>query len=540
MKRRNFVKGSAAVTATTMLPTQQASAGWGWFARWKYKALVPELYRNSRWQPKPPRHTKAIVIGSGFGGAISALRLAEKGVETTVLERGQEWSNNRWRQIFARDYLPDGRAFWHRNYTQTLNGIPALTDKFGGVMDVESHDNMDVWAGACVGGGSVVFTGVMIQPEQHNFKQLFGNTVSWDEMNDKYYPRVRAMLNLNSMPDNIYKSSPFAHSRIWDNQARKAGFTTHKTDSIFNWDVINDEINGRTRKSATIGESNYGNSNGAKFDLNQNYLKQAQATRKAKVYSGQQVENISFDGSVYTVEVKQLDPHGKVLDHYELTCDYLFMAAGSMGTSKLLVRAREKGTLPNLNAFVGEGWGANGDTIVSRSFGKPGSLTQGSACASRLYDESSGQPTTLENWYAPGLPIDIGIIGSLGMVMDSNRGHFSYDHTNDDVKLHWSKQYNNETIQATRHVHDRILDASGMVPGVPLFRKDVEGGFTAHPLGGAVIGKATDAYGRLDGYKKLYVMDGAAIPGSTGAVNPSLTISALAERNIEEIIDKDF
>ncbi len=60
--------------------------------------------------------------------------------------------------------------------------------------------------------------------------------------------------------------------------------------------------------------------------------------------------------------------------------------------------------------------------------------------------------------------------------------------------------------------------------------------WTAHPLGGAVIGKATDGYGRVIGQPGLYVMDGALLPGSAGAVNPSLTISALAERNIDNIV----
>ncbi|MES9980695.1 MAG: GMC oxidoreductase, partial [Candidatus Thiodiazotropha sp. 6PLUC5] len=55
-------------------------------------------------------------------------------------------------------------------------------------------------------------------------------------------------------------------------------------------------------------------------------------------------------------------------------------------------------------------------------------------------------------------------------------------------------------------------------------------------LGGAVLGLATDCYGRVKGHPGLYVMDGAGIPGSTGSVNPALTISALAERNIEQII----
>lgn len=71
---------------------------------------------------------------------------------------------------------------------------------------------------------------------------------------------------------------------------------------------------------------------------------------------------------------------------------------------------------------------------------------------------------------------------------------------------------------------------------VSLIVKDVAAGFTAHPLGGAVLGKVTDDFGRVKGHKGLHVMDGAAIPGSTGAVNPSLTISALAERNIAAIV----
>jgi cholesterol oxidase len=63
---------------------------------------------------------------------------------------------------------------------------------------------------------------------------------------------------------------------------------------------------------------------------------------------------------------------------------------------------------------------------------------------------------------------------------------------------------------------------------------------SAHPLGGAVLGKACDLYGRVMNYKGLYVVDGALIPGATGCVNPSLTIAALAERNMEQILKHDI
>jgi len=78
-----------------------------------------------------------------------------------------------------------------------------------------------------------------------------------------------------------------------------------------------------------------------------------------------------------------------------------------------------------------------------------------------------------------------------------------------------------------------LADANNVDTGVLGIQDDVNASFTAHPLGGAVLGKATDNFGRVKGYEGLYVMDGAMINGNTGAVNPSLTISALAERNIE-------
>ena len=91
---------------------------------------------------------------AAFGGAISAYRLAQAGIQTTVLERGCRWPTDPWRKIHATDFFPDGRAFWHRTSAKHLTGLTMNFDKFGGILDVTEYENIDVWRGACVGGGS--------------------------------------------------------------------------------------------------------------------------------------------------------------------------------------------------------------------------------------------------------------------------------------------------------------------------------------------------------------------------------------------------
>ncbi|URI11279.1 GMC oxidoreductase [Aquincola tertiaricarbonis] len=532
MKRRDLLKQLGLGSAAAGLPlTSQAL-----LLPRDYRSLVPEIYASA---PTPPAHTRAIVIGSGFGGAISALRLAQAGITATVLERGFAWPNHPTREIFTQDTLPDGRGFWFRDQSKYVFGVPGLPiDRFGGVLDVSEYENMDVWRGACVGGGSVVFTGVMIQPQQRYFDALFGGTVSYAEMNATYFPRVRQMLQLSAMPSDIYNSAPFSHSRRWNSDMRKAGYTPTWVDGIWNWNVVRQELAGSSRPSCTVGLSNFGNSNGAKFDLNQNYLKQAKATGRVGVYAGHEVRRIYRDGTRYLLEVAKRSPDGTLLASYNLTCDMLFLAAGSIGTSELLVRAKALGDLPLLNEHVGRGWGTNGDSAVARVGAFDLGVTTGSACASMIHDTSGGLPVTLENWYAPAVPVSVGLGPSLGMSFDtSNRGSFVYDAATDRARLLWPAAGNNDTVAAMRAVNNRIALRSFTLPAnVPPLLKDVDASFTGHPLGGAVLGKATDAYGRVLNYPNLYVMDGAAIPGNTGAVNPSLTISALAERNIERII----
>ncbi|AOD21801.1 cholesterol oxidase [Rhodococcus sp. p52] len=501
----------------------------------EYRRLVPELFVPP---PAPPEHSEVVVVGSGFGASVAALRLAEAGNRVTMLERGMRWPRDPHREIFTTDLLADGRGYHHRTHFTGPTGIPVVCDDFAGVLDVVDYPNMSVWRGAAVGGGSIVFTGVMIAPERHLFEHVFGGRLSYDEMTSTWYPKVRSMLRLDPMPDDIYNAAEFTHSRRWDDDARAAGYSPHRIDGIWDWDVVRAELAGSVRRSAVAGESNLGNSNGAKFDLTQNYIPAAEATGRTLVCHGHRVLAIGQNGDGrYRLDVQAVDPTGGVLRTTTITCDRLVLGAGSIGTTELLVKARHTGSLPNLDERVGRGWGTNGDAVLVRSFALTEGFggDQGAPSASRIVDES-GLPLSLENWFVAGTAKDVGMLASLGMTLDPTRADFAYDPGADRAVLNWPTGGERESVDALRAVHNAMAQAGGTIPGASPMAEDVNATFTAHPLGGAVLGEATDGYGRVHGHPGLYVVDGALIPGSTGTANPSLTIAALAERNIARII----
>jgi cholesterol oxidase len=539
MDRRTLLKSAAALgLGATIVGTSPAAKAEAATSNplqvLKYKLVVPEIFATLA---DAPSYTQAVVIGSGFGGAVAALRLAQAGVQTTVLERGSRWpvpSNTR--AIFANDTLPDGRGFWRQTSFTGLTGMKLYPDYFGGVLDVVKFNGIQVWQGVGVGGGSLVYTGAHPIPQQAYFESVFGSTVTYAEMAATWFPKTAGVLGTSTMPDDVYNAKPYAHSRVWDEQARKAGYSPSKIEGIWDWGVMRKEISGKVRKSATVSESNYGNANGVKKGLALNYLKQAEATGKAKIYPGHEVLDIGREASGrYLISLRKVSPTGTVLSTRTVTCDQLYLAGGSLSTTELLMRARSKGALPNLNEEVGNGWGTNGDAAIVRSWSGTGSLTQGAASRSKITDVVDGLPITMENWFVPGLPLDLGIIGSLGMSLDERRASFGLNSAG-RLTLNWAADQT-DSLNALAKVNSKIAAASKVPTGVKLFAKSANDFFTAHPLGGAVLGKATDNYGRVKGYQGLYVIDSAMIPGNAGAVNPAITIAALAERNINNIID---
>ncbi|WGD37964.1 GMC oxidoreductase [Lysinibacter sp. HNR] len=501
--------------------------------------MVPISGPGNLQYPSPaPEHSHNLVIGSGFGASVTALRLAESGSRVTMLERGSRWPRDPWRKIFSNDTFPDGRAQWFRNSFTGLNGIPVYFDRFGGVLDVTQYQQMQVWRGAAVGGGSIVFTGVLIQPERRFFDSVFTGRVNYDEMDQKYYPLARKMLDASPVPPDIYSTAPFGHSRVWDAQAAQAGYTPNRsTPSLSGIPFARSSPSAREHQPLSERATTVTQTAQSTTSL-QNYLAQAEATSRVTIHPRHVVRAIAqqTDGKFW-VQVDIVEPDGTLTRSRTLTCNRLFLGAGSIGTSELLVRARSLGTLPRLNQHVGEGWGNNGDAALMRTFSLSPGLTQASPSASRILDES-GMPLSLENWYIPGLPVNIGLLGSLAMTLNPTRASFRYDHSTSSIVLDWPSDGVTDSNDALRAVHNHITQANGVNVGFPPFAADVNSTFTAHPLGGAVLGLATDTYGRVHGHNGLYVVDAAVIPGSTGTVNPSLTVTALAERAIENIITR--
>src|ERR671912_2474180 len=448
--------------------------------------LGPAVLRGARAAHSEP--VEAVVVGSGFGGAVAALRLARAGVRTVLLERGRRWPVTASQDTFATLRNPDGRAGWLRSDAPV--GAPTPIDRYTGILERTDEDGISVFAGAGVGGGSLVYNGVTYQPTRQLFDRVFGGALDYDEMADVYYPRVRGILQPSQIPADILASDYYLGTRRFLEEAANAGLPSRLLDLNVDWNVIRQETQGLRVPSAINGEFWYGNNSGFKNSLDKNYLADAEATGMLEVLPLHVVTDIEdAPGQRFTVKCRQIDESGTTLREVEFNCRHLFLAAGSVGTSKMLVKAREKGTLKKLNRHVGEIWGNNGDFF--------------------------GMQT--------GLP--------------PPKGAFRYDAATDSVKLSWpgSDPEIAGVNVAAAHTYDVLNQANTNAQHQPS-TAFVAGGATAHPLGGAVIGRACDSFGRLAGYKNLYVLDGALIPGATGCVNPSFTIAALAERCMDALV----
>lgn len=496
----------------------------------------------------------ALVIGSGFGGAVAALRLGQAGIRTLVIERGRRWPITPQQNTFATFRNPDGRAAWLSPVTFFGDRVPVYT----GVLETKIENGIAVLCGAGVGGGSLVYNCYTYQPPRELFYRVFPQQINYDEMDQVYYPRARSILKPAIIPQDILSSSYYLSTRLFLQQGAAAGLPSRLLDIAVDWDVVRQEIQGTKTPGAIIGEHWFGINSGAKNSVDRNYLAQAEQTGYVEIVPLHIATTITeVPGHGYRVACNQIDEFGNVISRKTFTCRYLFLAAGSMGTSALLVKAKATGTLPRLNEYIGSDWGSNGDALGGR-FGlpKPTNPGQGGPGTSVIeYFNNPFGPIAIQlapTWNAPD-----GFLRTVSFAIPSVKGKFNYDPTTDSVKLNWPESGNRsgdpKVLELTKFAF-RLLDRKNAIAGFQpqtdvalgsntLQKNPVKSSaiftLTAHPLGGAVLGKACDFYGRVFGYQGLYVVDSALIPGSTACTNPSFTITALAERCLERIISED-
>jgi len=514
-------------------------------------ASLAALAAPSRLFAKPSDFVPAIVVGTGFGGAVAALRLGQAGIDTLVLERGRRWPIRSDGNTFATFQNPDGRAYWLRDHTgEALLGLPPLVkpiDRYTGLLDVIEGNGIAIGAGAAVGGGSLVFNAIIVAPRREMFDRIFSNAIDFDQMQQIYYPRVRSMIQSSPIPDDVLATEYYRSSRVSLDQAIAAGFPTRPVDLAVNWDIVRQEIAGTRVPSAIAGQSFYGLNSGAKRSLDQNYLPQAEATGRVEVLPLHNVISIERGGGGrYFVTVARLSDDGEMVGApRRLSCKYLFLAAGSIGTSSLLVRARATGALPALSDHVGQHWAANGDINVIRGLLPPTNASTGGPGGHFIFEDLDNPlgPTSLVEIVLPphirdflgavGAPPGFANYASLGI--PPAIGSFAYDASSDRVGLTWptSDPRVANFVAAAQHTLSTLDQRTGALT------LSINPAVSAHPLGGAVMGKVCDFAGRVHRHPGLFVVDGALIEGSAGLANPSFTIAANAERCMEQIIEGD-
>lgn len=534
ISRRGFITGTGSILGVAALATPAKAA------QVKAARAAAPIADGAR--------VPALVVGTGYGGSVAALRLAQAGVDVHMIEMGMAWDTpGSDGKIFCNTTSPDQRSYWLRTRTKApLNfflGFPIDRDisRYTGILDAEEFGGITVYQGRGVGGGSLVNGGMAVTPKRENFAVILPS-VNADEMYNTYYPRANAGLGVGTIDPAWFDSTAcYQYSRVGRKQAQRSGFPFVFVPDVYDWDYMKQEAAGTVTKSALAGEILYGNNHGKK-SLQKTYIAQAKATGRVTVSALHQVTSVSpAAGGGYTVVIDQLNTTGGVTTTKTVTADRVFFAAGSVGTSKLLVRLKATGALPNLNNEIGKGWGDNGNVMCGR--------------ANHLWDPTGSLQSTIpcsgiDNWDAGGafaevapIPTGIETYASLylSITKNPNRAQFTWNAATGKVDLNWQLAWKQPSIDMAKTIFDKINSKEGTIYRTDLFGvyKVWNDTLTYHPLGGAVLNKATDNYGRLTAYPGLYVIDGSLIPGNT-SVNPFVTITALAERNIEKIIATDL
>ncbi|MEK7811076.1 MAG: GMC oxidoreductase [Pseudomonadota bacterium] len=329
---------------------------------------------------------EAVVIGSGFGGAISFCRMAQKWQDKVLLlERGKRYPMG----AFPRSPHAMATNFWSPAGDRTRRPKAIREQDLRGLYDVRNFSRMDVVAAAGLGGGSLIYANVFLEPPAEIFNRGWPSGLVREVLHP-YYQVARRVLGARPIPS--WNHDP--RRRIVRTELfREFASSQNRTSTLADLCVFfgNDfehptaigiqEKNhyGVTQTSCTYcGECDVGCNTHSKNSLDLNYLHVAEQVHKAKINTDSQVENIvplnafgeedaKADGTFgYRIHYIQLDRGKRHVDTRRVV-----VAAGTLGTNELLLRCRDEfGSLPRISEKLGHGFSGNGDFVSFVAEGK--------------------------------------------------------------------------------------------------------------------------------------------------------------------------
>ncbi|GHE92538.1 GMC oxidoreductase [Streptomyces fumanus] len=333
-----------------------------------------------------PEHVDTVVIGSGFGGSVSAYRLAAAGLSVVVLERGRAHAPGQ----FPRTPEELGRAFW------------APADGLHGLFDVRSFRAFDSVVAAGLGGGSLIYANVLLRKDEHWFADAQplpgGGHESWPLGRadlEPHYDAVEKMLGATPYPldRTPYDDTPKAHALRAAADRLGLEFRLPPLAVSFAPSPAADPVPGRPldprpygnlhgagrRTCRLTGACDLGCNEGAKNTLDHTYLSAARH-HGADLRTGHEALRVrALPGGGYAVDYVRHDttagPRGRAAGPTRATlrCDRLILAAGTYGTTYLLLRSRTH--LPALCPALGTRFSTNGDllgfAVNARADGRP-------------------------------------------------------------------------------------------------------------------------------------------------------------------------
>ena len=508
-----------------------------------------------------------IIIGSGFGGSVSALRLSEKGYEVLVIEKGK-WFRA---QDFAKTNWNLRKWLW----------MPAL--RFFGIMKLSIFRHIAVISGTGVGGGSLVYANTLPIP-----KKAFYNSGSWKELADwetelqPFYSKALKMLG--AAPNPKLFDGDLALKELAVEIDRQEYFEQPNVAVYFGneGETVKDPyFNGKGPERTGCnfcGGCMTGCRYNSKNTLDKNYLWLAQQNG-AEILAENEVFDVQpFQGgyAISTRSSTSVFPKRK-----RFTSKGVIFSGGVLGTVKLLLKLKAKG-LPNLSDKLGDDIRTNNETLISVSTkDRKKDLSRGVAIGSLLHTDDNSHLEIVRYsrgsgfWKLLHLPMASGnnpvmrIFHIFGQVVTSPVSWFRTYFINS-----WSRsttvllfmQSVDSTLKLKRNAFGWLSSgvSSGKKPTSDIpeskaltkayssiikgkatsFALESLAGIptTAHILGGAVMGRddtegVINSKNEIFNYNGLYVIDGSMISSNPG-VNPSLSITAIAERAMSLFSEK--